>query len=150
MQFIRDSIHDNIMEALSNQYSQFNDKFQNLQFAYNVALTEAVDNSDLDPDLDMAFAQLLKRLEAAKRGLGLSNKLPNNESRVMHRRAIMSNMNKIRTLFNFIGKKLGDSDVDSGNPRQDYSYKAQMQNQQTQPQNQQTQPQNRQPQQSQV
>ncbi len=108
MKFIQETIHNGIMDALEKQLSKFDEAFTSLQFKHNVAIMEGV-TDDLDPDLDTAMDQLAKRLEAARRGLGLTNKLPPGDSRIMHRRKIMGNLNKIRSLFNFIQKKLEDS-----------------------------------------
>jgi len=123
MKFIQESVHDGIMDALTKQLNKFEEAFQHIQFGYNLAITEGV-TDDLDPDLDTAMDQLSKRLEAARRGLGLTNKLPPGESRVLHRRKIMGNLNKIRALFNFIQKKLeasaGDDSGQSGNETQQF------------------------------
>lgn len=108
MKFIQETIHNGIMDALEKQLNKFDEAFTSIQFKHNLAIVEGV-TDDLDPDLDTAMDQLAKRLEAARRGLGLPNKLPPGDSRVLHRRKIMGNLNKIRSLFNFIQKKLEDS-----------------------------------------
>jgi hypothetical protein len=119
MKFIQETIHNGIMDALEKQLNKFDEAFHTMQFSYNLALVEGV-TDDLDPDLDTAMEQLAKRLDAARRGLGLTNKLPPGDSRVLHRRKIMGNLNKIRSLFNFIQKKLEDSagadDAGQGQP----------------------------------
>lgn len=65
------------------------------------------------PNLDAIFGEANKRLEAARRALGLVNKLPQGESRTMHKRRIMGNLNRIRALVYDLQLKLGLEDHDA-------------------------------------
>lgn len=52
--------------------------------------------------------QVMKQMEAAKRGLGLVNKLGDGPSRTRNRSRIMGNMNRIRANVRRIEKMLGE------------------------------------------
>lgn len=69
------------------------------------------DVTDVDGDIDEA----IKRLMAAKRALGLVNKLPDSASRTTNRSRIMGNLNKLNALVNRMAKKIRqeiDADFD--------------------------------------
>lgn len=55
-----------------------------------------------------AMDQVMKQMEAAKRGLGLVNKLGDSPSRTQNRSRIMGNMNRIRANVRRIEKMLGE------------------------------------------
>lgn len=55
-----------------------------------------------------AMDQVMKQMEAAKRGLGLVNKLGDSPSRTRNRSRIMSNMNRIRANVRRIEKMLSE------------------------------------------
>lgn len=62
-------------------------------------LTEAVIPVNPDLDMEQQLAELTKRMEAARRGLGLVNKFPAGPQRTEHRRRIMGNLNTIRAML---------------------------------------------------
>lgn len=49
--------------------------------------------------LEQNLEEIEHRFAAARRGLGLVNKLPNGESKTFHRKRIMGNLNRIRVLL---------------------------------------------------
>jgi len=53
-----------------------------------------------------AMEQVMKQMEAARRGLGLVNKLADSPSRTMNRSRVMGNMNRIRANVRRIEKML--------------------------------------------
>ena len=64
--------------------------------AYNRrGVTEVVEPLDSSMDLEDQLAELTKRMDAARRGLGLANKLSGRQQ-TQHRRQVMINLNKIR------------------------------------------------------
>lgn len=89
-----------IKETKVASYKELVELFDQIVEQYNSIvegiLTEAV--SPLDPDLDLEgqLAELSKRMEAARRALGLTNKLQAGVPRTMHRKRIMGNLNSIR------------------------------------------------------
>ena len=62
-------------------------------------LTEAVIPVNPDLDMEQQLAELTKRMEAARRGLGLVNKFPAGPQRTEHRKRIMGNLNTIRAML---------------------------------------------------
>lgn len=68
-------------------------------------LTEAVIPVDADLDIEQQLAELTKRMEAARRGLGLVNKFPAGPSRTEHRKRIMGNLNTIRAMLGRVLKQ---------------------------------------------
>jgi hypothetical protein len=56
-----------------------------------VQLIESVEIPD-----NVTLEQIEKMMDASRRGLGLVNKLKNNEQKKKHASAVLSNMNKIR------------------------------------------------------
>ncbi len=76
-----------------------------LHSQYKVALTEAIDDfiSD-DNDLGFMFDEAKKRFMAAKRGLALTNKLQDPMQRKEHKSRVLSNLNKLRAIFNRLQK----------------------------------------------
>lgn len=57
---------------------------------------QATPSSSSENDIMIAMDRVMRQMEAAKRALGLTNKLEPGPSRKEHRARIMSNMNKIR------------------------------------------------------
>jgi len=79
-------------------YRQLVELFDSLVEKYNT-LTEAVIPVNPDLDLEQQLGELAKRMEAARRGLGLTNKFPAGPSRTEHRKRIMGNLNTIRAML---------------------------------------------------
>jgi hypothetical protein len=73
------------------------------------ALEEAVTDMPAGQSLDQMFATAASRLEAARRGLGLANKLKSREDKKKHRSTIMKALNSLRTLLGKISSELGDT-----------------------------------------
>lgn len=63
-----------------------------------VFIFERADGASDDKMFDMLF-KMAEQLDAAKRGLGLANKLKDAEERKKHRSRIMVNLNKLRGLI---------------------------------------------------
>lgn len=87
-------------KALVEQYQQASSRFSELRSG---KLDEAM--LPVVGDLETQMAELSKRFEAARRGLGLANKLPAHE-RKDHLRRIMSNMNTIRGMLGQVTKSM--------------------------------------------
>lgn len=68
-------------------------------------ITEVVEPLDPNIDLEDQLAELTKRMDAARRGLGLANKLSGHKQK-HHRRLVMINLNKIRRDLNQVSKEL--------------------------------------------
>lgn len=73
------------------------------------ALDEAVTDLPAGQNLNQMFGTAASRLEAARRGLGLSNKLKSPEDRKKHRSKIMTAINQLRGLLGEISRELGDT-----------------------------------------
>ena len=85
---------------------------------YNQLVTEGVTDLNSAPgDFIGMFDEAIKRLEAAKRGIGITNKLPPGEERIFHRHKIMGNLNRIRGLLTRIMKNADSNDADLGQDR---------------------------------
>lgn len=69
-------------------------------------LYEAYEPLPADMDLNMQFAELEKRMSAAKRGLGFANRLKNPIQKKKHMSMVLSNLNKIRGNLNQVIKQL--------------------------------------------
>lgn len=67
-------------------------------------LQEGVTDFPADSDMLQMFDEAIKRLEAARRGLGITNKLPPGEEKRMHRSRIMGNLNRLRALVDRLVK----------------------------------------------
>lgn len=103
MSLLRETVNNYIVDKLEEALTFFENKFEKLSFKLYGMLEEGVlDN--LPPEVDLAMQELEKRLAAARKGLGLVNKLPPGESQVLHRRRIFANLNKIRAYFRQLDK----------------------------------------------
>jgi len=60
-------------------------------------------------DLRKEFGQAVFRFEAAKKGLGIANKLRNPEDKKKHLSRVMSNINVLRNMVNRLEKEVGKS-----------------------------------------
>jgi len=71
--------------------------------------------------IDRMFDETSKMLDAAKRGLGLTNKLKDSASRTKFRSRVMGNLNRIRAKLMRITKALSATHIaDSGDDEEDY------------------------------
>lgn len=77
--------------------------------AKKLPLTEGIDAAMLDT----MFDETSKMLDAARRGLGLTNKLKDSALRTTARSRIMGNLNRIRAKLSRITKALGSYDTTS-------------------------------------
>jgi hypothetical protein len=66
-------------------------------------LNEAVE-LPTEGDVFVQMAEVNKMMQAAKRGMGLTNKIKDPGKRAMHKSTVMSNMNRIRAAVKRIGK----------------------------------------------
>lgn len=73
------------------------------------ALEEAVMDMPAGQSLNQMFATAASRLEAARHGLGLANKLKSPEDKKKHRSKIMTALNSLRGLLSEISRELGDT-----------------------------------------
>lgn len=71
---------------------------------YKTLVEGVTDLTSAPNDIMGLFDEASKRLDAAKRGLGLTNRLPQGEERSQHRSRIMGNLNRIRALLDRIIK----------------------------------------------
>lgn len=67
-------------------------------------IVEAVEPLDPDLDLEQQLEELTKRMDAARRGLGIANKLSGRQ-RTIHRSRVMSNLNVIRAALTRVIKQ---------------------------------------------
>lgn len=94
---------DNLL--IESDINELDAKFKEVVELFSNALNEDVTDLGVPAnDLVAAFDEAEKRLGAAKRGLGLVNKLPPGEERSENRRRIMANLNRLRALFDRITK----------------------------------------------
>lgn len=95
------TIHELLLES---EAAELEAGLVSLMKTFKASITEGV--TDL-PQTDVMgmFDEATRRLDAAKRGLGLSNKLPPEERRANKSR-IMGNMNRLRALIYQILKKV--------------------------------------------
>jgi len=84
------SDHKYRYKHLRGSYIMDTDRFMQLA-GLDMPLIEAVEIPE-----DVTFEQIEKMMDAAKRGLGLVNKLKSGEQKKKHASAVLSNMNKIR------------------------------------------------------
>lgn len=82
----------------------------NLTRGYALPQVQSTEDGKSVPNFIPLFDEAMRRMDAAKRALGLVNKLPPGESRTMHKRRVMGNLNRIRTLVYDIQMKLGIGD----------------------------------------
>ena len=68
-------------------------------------INEVVEPLDPSMNLEDQLEELTKRMDAARRGLGLANKL-SGKQQTQHRRQVMINLNKIRRDLNQVVKEL--------------------------------------------
>jgi len=69
-------------------------------------LKEAVDPINVrDLDLEEQLEEINKRMNAAYRGMGIVNRMPDSSERTKHRSRIMSNLNVIRGMLSRVLKK---------------------------------------------
>ena len=69
-------------------------------------LKEAVDPINVaDLNLEEQLEEITKRMNAAYRGMGIVNRMPDSASRTKHRSRIMSNLNIIRGMLSRVLKK---------------------------------------------
>lgn len=85
-------------------YEELVEMFDQLVDEINT-LTEAVIPVNPDLDMEQQLAELTKRMEAARRGLGLVNKFPAGPQRTEHRKRIMGNLNTIRAMLGRVLKQ---------------------------------------------
>lgn len=88
-------VNDGVMtvEQLNKEY----DKLVETYMQVSVQLNEAM--LPVEGDFEAQMAELSKRFDAAKRGLGIVNKLPNGPQKTMHARRVMINLNQIRAML---------------------------------------------------
>lgn len=76
-----------------------------LHKSYSSVINEAIDDFIRDDaDLGFMFDEAKKRYLAAKRGLALTNKLQDPLQRKEHKSRVLSNLNKLRAIFNRLEK----------------------------------------------
>lgn len=74
-----------------------------------ITLKEAVEPIDADLDLEQQLFELTKRMDAARRGLGIANKM-GPRSKAIHRSRVMGNLNQIRGALSRVIKQLEEFD----------------------------------------
>ena len=79
-------------------------------------ITEVVEPLDPDLNLEQQLVELTKRMDAARRGLGMTNKLSGRQ-RTIHRSRVMGNLNSIRAALTRVIKQEEQSWVDRGSVR---------------------------------
>lgn len=94
---------------LENEIQDIGNAVMELYKSYKATLTEAIDDFlDQDNDLAFMFEEAKKRFLAAKRGLALTNKLQDPLQRKQHKSRVLSNLNKLRAIFNRLERAVND------------------------------------------
>ncbi len=82
---------------------------------YHSMIAEGVTDLSAAPDDLMGmFDEASKRFEAARRGIGLTNKLPPGPERAQHRSRIMGNLNRLRALVDRIVRTADSENFSQG------------------------------------
>ena len=85
---------------LNTTYNQLIKEYKRIRPDYNF-LTE-----DVGVELDTDMAELQQQFAAARKGLGLVNKLSYGPSKLKHTKRVMSNLNKIRAKLRRLEKEM--------------------------------------------
>lgn len=94
------------MLILEGEFNELEAIFESLVENYSNVLKEGVtDLSASHDDFMGMFDEASSRFEAARRGIGLTNKLPAGPERQQHRSRIMGNLNRLRALLDRIIKQ---------------------------------------------
>lgn len=89
------------------EIKEIGDAIMSLHKSYTSVLTEAVDDFLRDDgDLGYMFDEAKKRFLAAKQGLALTNRLKDPQSRQQNKSRVMSNLNKLRSIYNSLFKAI--------------------------------------------
>ena len=94
------------MNILEMSHEDMVDRANSLSEIKDSMLKEGLIDDHNGP-LEKQFDEVFQRLQAAKRGLGLANKLETPQERKFHKARVMGNMNKIRHMLYNIQKTLG-------------------------------------------
>lgn len=109
MDLLREMVETN---AHQDEMTKLNETYAKLQKRYSkcldkaTTLVEGAGAANVDDFLMGQLEEVSQRFEAAKRGLGLVNKLPKGPSRAKHSSRILGNMNRIRGLLRRVEKEL--------------------------------------------
>lgn len=121
MQFLKEMMEDIHLISVEPVLEGYDNKLKKLHALYKQKLDEGVLDFNIPqvrsekdgvevPNIEAIFGEASKRLEAARRALGLANKLPPGESRTQNKRRIMGNLNRIRDLVYRLQMQLGVGD----------------------------------------
>ena len=100
---------------IESDIKELDKKFKAVVEFFSKVLNEAVTDLNVPAgDLAAAFDEAAKRLDAARRGLGLVNKLPAGQERTENRRRIMGNLNRLRALVDRITKEADSAGFAAG------------------------------------
>lgn len=105
MSLLQETVNNIIQDRMVVIFEKLNKRAEKLIFEYHSRLDEGV-TDNLPDGVDEAIAELGKRSEAAGKAIGLLNKLPQGESRTLHRRRIWANFNRINALSRMLSKQL--------------------------------------------
>jgi len=96
------SIEDLMLEVADTEihFNKLMDRALNEDFSQ-----DSSKESDL-PEIKKEFDLVMEMLDAAKSGLGIANKLKDQESSRRHRGKVLGNLNKIRANLTRLGKNL--------------------------------------------
>lgn len=97
-------IKDNLKEYRENEGGRYKIIKKRIKKPVNEGVTDIPDGT-----LEDMFTDAVRRLEAARKGLGLTNKLPPGPSRQQHRARILGNLNRLRALVDRM-VKMADSE----------------------------------------
>lgn len=93
---------ESIVERMNNVYTLLEDDYDKI--LKDIQLHESSLMNKIDTDLD----DLSQRFEAAKRGLGIVNKLSASNTKLKHTQRIMGNLSKLRTQLLNLENKVRD------------------------------------------
>lgn len=93
---------DNIVEKINNVYTLLEDDYDRI--LKDITLHESTLMNKIESDLD----DLSQKFEAAKRGLGIVNKLSAGNTKLKHTQRVMGNLSKLRTQLLNLENKVRD------------------------------------------
>jgi hypothetical protein len=86
-------------------------------------LLEEVQPLDPGMDLDEQMAILEKRMAAARRGIGITNRMPDSPERTKHRSRVMGNLNTIRAQLNKVIKTYAEFEKAADDYERGFGYR---------------------------
>ena len=93
------------MLIVEGEFNELESRFIKVLSDFNKLTEDVTQLSAPSNDLLAMFDEASKRFEAARRGIGITNRMPAGPERQQHRARIMANLNRLRALVDRIVKK---------------------------------------------